>query len=38
VVFADKLPHTPTHKVAKHILKKDKTLRGKAVDFEAQRV
>lgn len=38
VVFADKLPHTPTHKVAKHMLKKDATLRGKAVDFEAQRV
>ena len=38
VVFAVKLPHTPTHKVAKHILKKDATLRAKAVDFEVQRV
>jgi hypothetical protein len=36
-VFADKLPHTPTHKVAKHILKKDDTLRGKAVDLQAHR-
>jgi carnitine-CoA ligase len=34
VVFADKLPHTPTHKVAKHILKKDPTLRQRAVDFQ----
>lgn len=38
VVFVDELPHTPTHKVAKHILKKDATLRGKALDFQAQRV
>jgi len=38
VVFADALPHTPTHKVAKHILKKDGTLRTRAVDFEARRV
>lgn len=37
VVFAEALPHTPTHKVAKHILKKDTTLRGKAVDFQATR-
>jgi carnitine-CoA ligase len=34
VVFADKLPHTPTHKVAKHLLKKDPSLRGRAVDFQ----
>jgi crotonobetaine/carnitine-CoA ligase len=33
VVFADQLPHTPTHKVAKHLLKKDPTLRARAVDF-----
>jgi carnitine-CoA ligase len=35
VVFADQLPHTPTHKVAKHLLKKDPTLRARAVDFRA---
>jgi crotonobetaine/carnitine-CoA ligase len=35
VVFNDTLPHTPTHKIAKHILKKDTTLRSRAVDFQA---
>ncbi len=34
VVFNDALPHTPTHKVAKHILKKDATLRERATDFQ----
>lgn len=33
VVFVDELPHTPTHKVAKFLLKQDKSLRSKAVDF-----
>ncbi|MBI3069008.1 MAG: AMP-binding protein [Betaproteobacteria bacterium] len=37
VVFAERLPHTPTHKVAKHMLKKDPTLRARAVDFQAAR-
>ena len=34
VVFNESIPHTPTHKVAKHILKKDPTLRSRAVDFQ----
>jgi crotonobetaine/carnitine-CoA ligase len=34
VLFADKLPHTPTHKVAKHLLKADTTLRERAVDLQ----
>lgn len=34
VIFLDALPHTPTHKVAKYILKQDKSLRGNAVDFQ----
>ena len=33
VVFVEALPHTPTHKVAKHVLRQDSTLRVKAVDF-----
>lgn len=36
VVFVDELPHTPTHKVAKFLLKKDAALRAKAVDLQAQ--
>ena len=35
VVFVDKLPHTPTHKVAKHLLKLDPTLRARAADTPA---
>ena len=35
VLFADELPHTPTHKVAKHVLKSDKSLRDRAVDLQA---
>lgn len=39
VLFVDKLPHTPTHKVAKHMLKKDTTLLERAVDLQkAQKV
>jgi crotonobetaine/carnitine-CoA ligase len=33
VVFMDELPHTATHKVAKHVLKADKTLAARAVDL-----
>ncbi len=34
VVFVDKLPYTPTHKIAKFVLKKDPTLRTRAIDFQ----
>jgi len=34
VLFADSLPHTPTHKVAKHVLKADSTLKLRAVDLQ----
>jgi len=34
VVFLDELPHTPTHKIAKAVLRQDATLRGRAVDLE----
>ncbi|MBI4192839.1 MAG: AMP-binding protein [Betaproteobacteria bacterium] len=34
VVFVDEMPHTPTHKVAKFLLKKDPTLRARAVDLQ----
>jgi len=34
VLFADELPHTPTHKVAKQTLKADPTLRARAVDLQ----
>ncbi len=35
VVFVEHLPHTPTHKVAKHVLKQDTAaLRRKAVDTQ----
>ena len=36
VLFVDDLPHTPTHKVLKAQLKKDATLKGRAVDLEAK--
>ena len=35
VLFVDQLPHTPTHKVAKHVLKADQSLRSRAVDLQA---
>ena len=35
VVLVDELPHTPTHKVAKFLLKQDARLRAKAVDLQA---
>ncbi|HSN41658.1 MAG TPA: AMP-binding protein [Burkholderiales bacterium] len=34
VVFLDELPHTPTHKIAKAVLRQDGTLRSRAVDLE----
>ncbi|MGZ8231678.1 MAG: AMP-binding enzyme, partial [Burkholderiales bacterium] len=34
VLFVDELPHTPTHKVAKAVLKGDKTLKERAVDLQ----
>jgi crotonobetaine/carnitine-CoA ligase len=34
VLFADELPHTPTHKIAKAVLKKDPTLKERATDLE----
>ena len=33
VAFVETLPHTPTHKVAKHVLQQDRSLRERAVDF-----
>jgi crotonobetaine/carnitine-CoA ligase len=36
VLFVDDLPHTPTHKVAKAVLKKDATLKERAVDLQSQ--
>jgi crotonobetaine/carnitine-CoA ligase len=35
VLFMEALPHTPTHKVAKHVMKADKTLKSRAVDLQA---
>jgi hypothetical protein len=32
-LFVDALPHMPTYKVAKMVLKADKTLRQRAVDL-----
>ncbi len=34
ILFVDELPHTPTHKVAKAVLRADATLRGRAVDLQ----
>ena len=33
VAFVDALPHTPTHKLAKHVLKKDPNLFAHAIDL-----
>lgn len=33
VVFVDELPHTPTHKVAKMVLRADQTLKERATDL-----
>ncbi len=35
VIFVEALPHTPTHKIAKHVLKADKTLQSRACDLQA---
>jgi crotonobetaine/carnitine-CoA ligase len=37
VVFVDDLPHTPTAKVLKAQMKKDPTLKARAVDLESRR-
>ena len=37
VTFVDMIPHTPTHKVAKHILKKDASVLARAVDLQGQK-
>ena len=36
VLFVDELPRTPTHRVAKFELKKDTTLKARAVDLDAR--
>ena len=35
VLFVDALPHTPTHKIAKHVMKADTTLKARAVDLQS---
>ncbi len=35
VLFVDELPHTPTHKVAKMVLRQDPTLKQRATDLQA---
>ena len=35
VAVVDELPHTPTHKVAKQLMRADATLRARAVDLAA---
>ena len=34
VAFMDELPHTPTHKVLKTVLKNDRTLKERAIDLQ----
>jgi crotonobetaine/carnitine-CoA ligase len=34
VCFVEQMPHTPTHKVAKEVLRKDQSLVGRAVDLQ----
>lgn len=34
VLFVEELPHTPTHKVAKHVLRADPSLRARATDLQ----
>ena len=36
VLFVDVLSYTSTHKVAKHALKSDKTLKARAVDLQSK--
>jgi len=35
VLFVDELPHTPTHKVAKHVMRSDASLKARAVDLQS---
>jgi crotonobetaine/carnitine-CoA ligase len=35
VLLVDALPHTPTHKIAKQVLKADRTLKARATDLNA---
>lgn len=35
VLFMDTLPHTATHKIAKHVLKADITLKDRAIDLQS---
>jgi carnitine-CoA ligase len=37
VLLVDELPHTPTHKISKQILKADPTLKARAVDLQASK-
>jgi crotonobetaine/carnitine-CoA ligase len=37
VAFVDELPHTPTHKIAKTVLKNDRTLKERAIDLQPTR-
>jgi crotonobetaine/carnitine-CoA ligase len=34
VAFVESMPHTPTHKIAKHVLRQDPTLLERAVDLQ----
>jgi hypothetical protein len=36
VLFTDGLPHTPTHKVQKTVLREDRTLKERAIDLQAK--
>ena len=36
VLFVDDLPHTPTHKIAKHALNSDATVKARAVDLQSR--
>lgn len=38
VAFIDELPHTPTHKIAKAVLRADTALRARAVDLTAPKM
>jgi carnitine-CoA ligase len=35
ITFVDSLPHTPSHRVAKHLVKLDKSVRERAIDTES---
>ncbi|HEX6004893.1 MAG TPA: long-chain fatty acid--CoA ligase, partial [Burkholderiales bacterium] len=38
VAVVDELPHTPTHKVAKQVMRADVSLRARAVDLAAAKI